>query len=314
MSSRYGQFSTKEKRKRSKNDGRAPDTNKTLGLSPKKKKKKKTKSDDEDIVGSEEEDSAADGTGLLPLFPGPKWCIQKYDIVNTCPLDSFLVLLYAPYLGKLILSPYPELDVGESLLSRTFALLKLNDDAVGARLLWIRELLNKEPGREALNLWSTLEVYLDPKSKKRANHPIQDMVEIIWTQKYQCQREGGCRGRIGSPYICGEAEDSDNNEEYNAQTRTTASRSREQLRSRFRLYTDATMFLDEYLDSMFEDHIVTGCKVRWQEKSSEQFKGCEGPTEFSRAQILKWPHTMVLNVVNGICVNYHTSSSGGARS
>ena len=72
-------------------------------------------------------------------FVGPKWSIPDYA-TNTCPLESLLVALYAPWHAKQLVFPWSELRDETSLLRRAFDLFDKNQSDE-ARKLWIEELV-----------------------------------------------------------------------------------------------------------------------------------------------------------------------------
>ena len=118
------------KNKKSKNDGRAPDTTKALGL---RKKRSTQTSPKRKRKSSPKKKTTKQGS---KKFVGPRW--RMLGIAeNTCHLDSVLVALYVPLLCRTTHKPYPDLAISDSLLHRSFNELAKNDngDSAGQRPL-----------------------------------------------------------------------------------------------------------------------------------------------------------------------------------
>ena len=125
------------KRKMQKNDGRGPDTTEMLKAAKKGRKMEHHKKAVQMALDKLGQCETADGK-----FHGISWSFQHkgQSYANTCPLDSFLSLLFILHKGKLMVHPLVELSNHKSLLAKAFKELDEKDPMTGginARMLFI---------------------------------------------------------------------------------------------------------------------------------------------------------------------------------
>lgn len=284
-----------KKRKQAVNDGRGPDTNQRIFGSRKARAAAighlPVDLDDEDRNQPDEADT---------LFMGPKWQIPGVA-TNTCVLDSFLVLLFVPWFGKLNLTPYPELADNESLLSRTFKLLESNECA-DARILWLEEFFKLEIGKRKIDLWRDSDCLFKEQgivetSRVRggAGHPLLQSFQLLFIKNTKCMREGKCKKFDTSRTHIPHEDDSDVEEVPREERKLELQE--EQIRSVKRAamktsapgYTDKSkqMTVEECLNEKLQPKtLITTCYID---------RECEGPTWTLEPEIIKWPHTLVFD-------------------
>lgn len=231
LSVKYSQYPAatpkSRKRKQAKNDGRAPDTNKALKAANKgkskdhrdkvkqiindlfsssssssslsdseddarpKKQHKKTKTSSSDKESETVIGRCADGSHI---FHGIPWnFIYKNNLyMNTCPLDSFLSLLFILHKGQLMVHPLAEALEEKSLLARAFKKLSENDATVGginARMLFIEEFYNPAWLQNMnCNLFSELDIFYAQKNtgEKAKQSPILESISWEYTRPLPC--------------------------------------------------------------------------------------------------------------------------------
>jgi len=164
------------KRKRHVNDGRGPDTAKKLRSASKKSKKSIditltqlfANQGDRKLTRSVKKSNILfNKSEHLKRFRGIQWSFQYGNIhySNTCPLDSFLVLLYILHKGKVMITPLVETENKQSLLSRAFKELDNDPGATGginARMLFVKEFYHQEwLKRNNNSLHSSLDIFFN---------------------------------------------------------------------------------------------------------------------------------------------------------
>ena len=233
----YPRSSTKRTKKMSKNDGRAPDTNKSLNLEKELKEDKETHVNIKDLLDGKQpeiqcnildEDKMENKTSCnvqtnqtkenkevhdnkqRHIFNGPCWGMKHNSVINTCALDCWLVLIYAPYHAGQLLTPYPELSNHSSFLSNTFSLLDQNRSEE-AKVLWM-DLFNTFEMQQAfdsrqdfVNCLGNVNRYYchfpntpNPLFQEEVQgvttvHPMQMSLTMYAEHKFHCCRRKRCR-------------------------------------------------------------------------------------------------------------------------
>ena len=284
------------KRKRSKNDGGAPDTNKTLGVPPKKGSLPPRNRPETpppllpiEIRKQQERELSRRHGGK---FLGIKWGMPGYA-TNTCPLDSFLMMMYLPHKLELLFTPYPELKERNSLLSRSFALLDQNR-SVEARQLWIEELygISITPSHEGpgVDLFDSTEIFrrfaywkteryqsssveCHALARKVAgDHPLKKTFEWMQTMNGKCIHEPKCQGHT--------------DEEVEIPLTL-----RMKLRTNCQCTSERTT-PTQILDSHLSDGLRQSCTGVFVDENGK-LKNCSGPTLWDESKVVRWPHTMI---------------------
>ena len=214
MQHKYGHFSRDKKTpisKRWKNDGRAPDTSKALlSRSSNKKRKASTagslekkrmsrrSSNGAGASCSARTEKSEEGEGGT-TFKGIPWSVPRSGdrpaITNTCRLDSFLDLMFLLNEHKVLSNPMIELQDGENIMSKSFALMRegKHDDA---RFLWVddKRMLrdNTVYSDGTINMWGSVYEMLCSIRRvgvKGETYPLHPSFEMVLEQTRKCSLE-----------------------------------------------------------------------------------------------------------------------------
>ena len=260
-----------KRHKRTANDGRPPDKNSTLF--PKKKLRRASTTQMRVVSNTEHR------------YEGPTWNFVSETgarITNTCPLDSFLMLLFVPVKGKAMFQPFPELTNKNSLLSRAFALMeKHNWD--GARTLWLTDWFNHDMERPRNCFGDMAELF---SNSKRKRSPLDASFRIKFNQMQICRREGGCLGKVGL----------DNDVEMSGFAQRV---------EKLTIVPTGDQTLTDCLEQLLGN--VKGNYCQQTARS-----GCPGPTEQFAAQNIEWPHVLIMDC-GGIPLDKLAFSSFGVE-
>ena len=280
---KYGQRPRKldpqaKKKRHSKNDGRPPDTTRKLIKTKKKKVQPR-----------------------FPIFEGIRWGMPQ--AWNTCPLDSWLDLIYIPHRAKLNLNPYPELQDNTSILSRTFEFM-LHNDHDAARMLWLHELyqFSDEDLLVRKNLFGSTDRFFEKiKVKNQADrpNPLDETLRLRFRRSIRCVREGGCK-MLDSTLVCSHLDDPDE------EVVDLGANYREVRRSQCRVTCANGLNKDEIgkrpedqLKSLLEEHLLGAfCSAVWFNAAEGKQEPCTGPSMFHDAIVEKWPHTLAFDMTN----------------
>lgn len=189
LSNKYSHFPlsdhtkvTKRKRKRHENDGRGPDTTQKLRKAARNKKVGK-----KDLSETLKE-LFPDDALKKEKFRGIQWCFvyRGNSFNNTCPLDSFLTLLYVLHRGRVMIQPLAELRDSKSLLARAFKELDDNNTATGgvrSRMVFINDHYKQDwLDSTHNNLHSHLDVFFRSQGEI---HPVSGvsplLTSVLWT-------------------------------------------------------------------------------------------------------------------------------------
>ena len=109
-------------------------------------------------------------------------------------------------------------------------------------------------------------------------HPLQGSFEFVHSQIEDCQREPFCRGV--DPSLQHVAPDPNHN-----------------VRRRMNLTLhDSDPNPRDCLENLFREQLRPNCSHMWRENSHQSHSHCEGPSTWSNARIIKWPHTFVFKL------------------
>ena len=244
------------------NDGQAPDTNKTLTIG---------------------HSSRQTMTMEFKQFLGPDWGIFS-NTTNTCILDSWLVLFYAPYHAQqiLILRPYPELSDESSLLNSSFSLLD-NNGSDEAWILWIDAEFSDRINSADIYDDTDCLVAIDQrvKSGNTTSHPMVKTMLIHFSKRRFCQWPGGCRSIA---HVFGEVESQGEEMSEDMHMRNETNTLCMNI-----FYNNS---IKESLDTIMGATMKPSCKIHWYSEDAQKSIPCEGPSYYEEAHQIHWTHTI----------------------
>ena len=206
------------------------------------------------------------------LLSGFQWNFKwkGASIINTCPLDSFLMLLIATLEGKCLLRDYVELRDMDSVLSQVFAHIKRNkwDEA---RVIWMTKWLGLDCSQDQ-DLWgNVVDLFLvTARSNKRC--PLDQSCWLKWDFEVTCGRRDGCTGNQLPSQI------DDDREETTEDMEVVTIKHR----TRFTIMVSSQQTFFDAMEELLGEHIAsaTSCIRR----------SCQGPRVHKKAYNISWPH------------------------
>jgi hypothetical protein len=262
LSSRYGVHPAtptkgEKRHKRTKNDGRAPDTAQTL--------RRQTQSWEEQRA--------------MGRFVGPQWefATETLKFKNTCPLDSMLMMLFVPQLCKAFVKPIPEISNPEGILTRSFRLMEAerHDEA---RLLWLEEVLEIDvlfPATHDIFGSTQRIVHHNPAFRpKNWAHPLKEFVELTVKERWVCNNPNCGASTVVSM---------DSN-------LADLGYSDVEVTENYKETTLSRLFLT-FQGSM--EQTIANLELREIHRCPR--KGCKGPTTVTLQEVPHWPHSVLID-------------------
>ena len=237
-----------KKQKRAKGDHRGPDTSKALGLTKKSRFSRGRRS----------------ASCNLTLFFGPRWRMNGVA-TNTCPLDSWLIVIYVPHLVQSQIESQPEFEF--DAFGATGMFHNLNDAKK-----WQRE----KDGCELIPDFD--------------EHPMYESLSMEFTRKLVCLKENGCSAHRDWDSDEDSVNDGDRVEKLDKPNGVVR---RVRFRTALNFKADLGAGPEEGLEHFLSERTRTGCPVRKYSNSKEELHSCNGPTQQCRVEVEKWPNTLV---------------------
>ena len=317
LDTKYGHFprkldTSKKKRKRHRNDGRGPDTSKKLKATKKRSSEKlekflrNVKKTTRQVKEQRKLSSASPATERSNLsvgqgkFGGIKWSFNFNGnyYTNTCPLDSFLSLLYILHKGEVLCERILELDDPTKLLTRAFKELDENDQVTGgtnARMLFVNEFFR---GQNRCDLWSDLDCFFylndDPGYPTKVCPVLDSATWLLKKKSPACALGENCMHSDGPMDRPGKRKPTEK-EQRRLQIMTT--------RFSFQVLDEAT--IKKCLDECFKKKIRTVedvCQSKYVETGEltkdgtpkqESQEICPGPKVYPPQEIVSYPQLAV---------------------
>ena len=277
LSTKYGQFPrhadpSGKKEKRSKNDGRPPDTNRRLfsGKTSKKGKAPASKKKTPAPPPSPEAEEPVRG------HIGANWNFtwDGVEMKNTCPLDTFLTMLVVPVWGGAMVQNYLQPTDPTSLISRTWVKMS-QENWDEARILWMTEWLQLDVSQPQ-NLFSNITEMFAQMGKVS---PLAQAYEMKYDfQQVCCQPK--CAGQgLAPPGGVAEGEDGGEVSDNGKRVITTNRRKMSHMVIEGWTFPQALEF--EHGEKVFDNHCAR--------------MGCHGPSMRLASVVTKWPTMMVFD-------------------
>ena len=245
------------KGKRSRNDGRPPDKNSTLFPRSKKKARR----------AASKEAKASLSVSQDNRFAGPKWAFTTASgahMTNTCPLDAFLMSLFAPAKGKAMINPLCELSDPSSLVATTFQHMEAHKWNA-ARLHWYDKWFNHDI-TESRNWWGSVQEQFS--GDRRGMGPLEQSFRIKYHQMVRCMNNNCPSKQLSNEVIPDELK-----------------------------IPGSTLAL-----TMLDGQTVTDCIAMALDDSVKKVcqisQDCGGPSFYTKAEIVQWPRLLCIDTTS----------------
>ena len=182
--------------------------------------------------------------------------------------------------GDLLCGKFPELSDPDNLLNRSFRYMQMREYN-RARMLWVREILEQEPGTIRADCAGSLPLLFENEcTRSRLEyHPLEPSMECIYTMVTQCTREGACKA-------FGPTEGKNQTSHCNMVTHVS-----------FDTIADPARWLTG-------DHFKRIKNKKDTQLNSCKEKICDGPTRVVSFEYTKWPLLATFASVNAFKLNF----------